>query len=225
MDYNFQYEMLWTLNKYIPLAPDGHYYEFGVLSGKAIDIVLDMTEISFGEDGQIKKNWEEVHNRVDKPFKGVIGFDSFVGLPKESDKVWNNPEWPEGAFNSLEVLGLDSIESVMSSLQQRWSKYKTKVELVPGFFSDSLTPELALSLQGKRASCVHVDCDIYQSTIEMMDWMFKYNLAMNDSIWRFDDWSSTPEWTAGESLAFLEITRKYNLNWIRFAANVFQLKG
>lgn len=217
--------MLWTLNRYIPFTPEGYYYEFGVLSGKAIDIVLDMTEISYNEDGTIRRNWDEVVMKMDRPFKGVIGFDSFVGLPKENENVWHNPEWPEGAFNSLKVLGFDNIEDVMTSLQERWSKYKTKVELVPGFFSESLTPELAASLQSKKASCIHVDCDIYQSTVEMMDWMFKYNLALPDSIWRFDDWSSTPEWRAGESLAFVEITNKYNLNWTRFAANVFQLKS
>jgi hypothetical protein len=217
MAFKHEYDMLWNLGEYLHLAPDGYYYEFGVCTGKAIDIVLAMTEE--------KDYWPEITKKIDKPFKGVLGFDSFTGLPKENAKVWNNPEWPEGAFNSLEVFKVNTVSEVITKLREMWSKYYTKIDLVPGFYSDSLTEFLADCLQDKKASFVHIDCDIYQSTIECMDWIISNDLALIDSIWRFDDWISTPEWTAGESLAMLEISHRYNLKWNRLSTNMFQFKG
>jgi O-methyltransferase len=211
-----QYNMLWDLGQFLHLAPDGYYYEFGVCTGKAIDIILAMTEGT--------QYWSEITKRIDKPFKGVIGFDSFTGLPKENENVWHNPEWPEGAFNSLEVFKVATIEEVITKLYEMWSKYYTPIELVSGFYKESLTKELAESLKDKKASCIHIDCDIYQSTLECMDWIFANDLALPDSVWRFDDWISTPEWTAGESRAMLEISQKYDLRWNRLSTNMFQLK-
>lgn len=209
-----EYKMLWDIGHYLHLAPVGYYYEFGVCTGKAIDIMLDMTEGT--------SNWSEITKRIDKRFLGVIGFDSFTGLPKESPEVWQNPEWPEGAFSSLEVFNVKSIPEAIAELYKKWEKYSTKVELVEGYYNDSLTDELGESLKNKQASFVHIDCDIYLSTVQAMDWIFKHDLAMKDSIWRFDDWISTPEWTAGESKAFLEISQKYKLKWNRLQTNIFQ---
>lgn len=202
---------LWDVEPYLRCMPkNGAYYEFGVMSGKAIEIVMDIMQHEM--DGQL--------------FTKIVGFDSFEGLPKESNDVWQNPEWPEGAFNAKKVWSVNSIEEVHNCLYNRWAKYNQKnIELVTGFYCDTLNWKLAEKYTKHRASFIHIDVDLYLSTIQCMNWLFDNHLVMYNSIWRFDDWNSTPEWTAGESLAFKEVTARLGLKWKRFSDNMFQYKG
>jgi len=57
--------------------------------------------------------------------------------------------------------------------------------LVQGFFSDSLTPELARQL--RPADIVDVDSDIYISAYQALDWVFTHKLARRGTLIVYDD--------------------------------------
>src|SRR5262249_18311989 len=62
----------------------------------------------------------------------------------------------------------------------------SKVTTVPGYYDQSLTPELKRRLNLKRASIVHVDCDLYDSTTCVLN--FVTDLVAQGTILVFDDW-------------------------------------
>jgi len=184
--------------------PNGYLYEFGVLTGNSM------------------VHWLK-YNQEHLKFIKMFGFDSFLGLPEEADYVWHNPDWPKGAFNSVEYWKVNSIEEAMNKLYERFEPFPTKVELIPGYYSDVLTDELGEKMSKMKASFLHIDTDIYLSTLQLLDWIFKWDILMDGGIIRYDDWPSTPEWTAGESRAHLETCKKYNLLFQRHGLNMFRL--
>ena len=60
------------------------------------------------------------------------------------------------------------------------------VILVPGFYNKSLTEEVKKKYQLRRAAIVHIDCDLYESTILVLT--FVTDLLRQGSVLIFDDW-------------------------------------
>jgi hypothetical protein len=128
------------------------------------------------------------------------GFDSFQGLPEEiKDK--NNPSYcSKGEYS---VAG-----NISEGLNQE------KIKIVKGFFSESLTEDFAASLN-QKIGLLHIDCDIYTSTYQALDFCFKNNLIVPGTIIMYDDWGGyhekqVNEFECGEGLAHKEIMQKYN---------------
>lgn len=193
----------------IPYLPRGNLVEFGVYSGNTLNRLIN------GAAG-----W-------DKPFDKVYGFDSFLGLPEEAPHVKHNHEWPKGAFSISQDKGLATVEDAITYV--RGNIERKDIELIPGFFETSLTKELGKTLE-YSASYLHIDVDIYLSTIQVLEWIVNNNIAKIGSLVRFDDWwwqhnEDIQEWTASNSLAMKEITEKYNLKWQRLSSNVFLYGG
>ena len=188
------------------MPKNSNLYEFGVCTGNSIRQFL---EDSAGIN----------------TFNKVYGFDSFEGLPKEADGIWCSPDWKPGVFNVVKEFGLHSKEEAVLKLLDKFSPFGVPVEFVDGWYNVTLTDELAARLINDKIGFLHIDTDLYISALEAMDWVFKHDLLLIDAIVRFDDWNSTPEWTAGESLAMKEVSTKYSLQWVRFTQNVFQYKG
>jgi hypothetical protein len=197
------YTTVHDMGPFFQIAPVGHHYEFGVCTGNSILATLDISD------------------KIDKQFQSIIGFDSLVGLPEEDPDVWHNPDWPPGAFNSQNYFEAPTLEATIKCLFDKWGKRNTTIELV-GWYNDVLTDRLAERLKHEKASYIHIDTDIYKSCYEVMDWVFKHKVQHHGCIWRFDDWFSTPLWTAGESRAFKEISIKYDVKWFQLTGNVFQ---
>ena len=61
-----------------------------------------------------------------------------------------------------------------------------KVVAVQGVFSESLTDELKERHKLERAAIIHVDCDLYQSTVDVL--RFIEGLVRQGTILIFDDW-------------------------------------
>lgn len=185
---------------------DGFMYEFGVCTGNSIKVIL-----------------EESH-RYNKLFQKVYGFDSFEGLPKEKDDVWCNPDWQPGVFNVVKEFGLNTQEEAMEKLFEKWKPYHHHVHLLKGWFKDVLNDGLYTKIENNKATFLHIDTDLYISAYEALDWMFGKNMVEVGCVVRYDDWYSTPLWTAGESRAHIEIQQKYNLNFLPYG-NVFIYLG
>lgn len=161
-------------------APHGHvgdYYEFGVFRG-----------YSFLSAQQTCDDLGLIETRF-------WGFDSFQGLPPVEGVDKAEGEFFEGQF----ACGKDDVIANLSRHGMDWSR----AELIEGFFSDSLTPDLKRRLPLRPASVVVLDCDLYSSTQEALAWMA--DLLAPDAVLLFDDWHSfggAPD--RGQPLAFRE---------------------
>lgn len=197
--------------QYMSGLPKGNIFEFGVYTGNYLRRLVK---------GAIENN---------NPFEAIYGFDSWVGLPKEEDGLWQNPDWPESAFSLSNDYDLKGTTECTQFVCKRIDEFlenlpKPPVYLFPGFFIDSLTERLGNDLTN-LASYIHVDCDLYISTKQCLDWVFTYDIAIEGCLFRFDDWGSTPLWSAGNSRAFAEATNKFNLTWTQLGNNVFIYNG
>ena len=106
----------------------------------------------------------------------VYGFDSFEGLPEESDA------WSKGQF-----------------AQRRLPDVPPNVELVVGWFEQTLDHFLA-SHPGPIA-LLHIDCDLYVSTAYVFEHarhrLVPGSVIVFDELWRYTGWENH-EWRALE---------------------------
>ena len=78
-----------------------------------------------------------------------------------------------------------------------------KVKIVPGWFKDTLNAETRTKLFLKSAAVVWVDCDLYESTVPVLE--FITDLVVDGTILVMDDWffyKGRPD--MGERKAFAE---------------------
>ena len=144
---------------------------------------------------------------------------------EEAEGVWKNPDWPEGVFSTRKDFNLETDEECIAAVTGRiheWVPAASCPELcfVSGFFADSLTDELGESLRNTVSYC-HVDCDLYISTLQCMDWSLRHQIFKRGCVVRFDDWLTNGQW-AGNNKAFGELTNKYGVIWEHFSSNVFR---
>ena len=89
----------------------------------------------------------------------LFGFDSFQGLP-ESGRTDDGGAWFPGQFQcdyrfARQILEDERIDP-------------NRVSLIPGWFSDSLTPTFIERAVSTKASVIMVDCDMYLSAKEAL---------------------------------------------------------
>lgn len=136
--------------------------------------------------------------------KIFFGFDSFEGLPKETLDDNNPHYWTEGAFSG------GSADYVRNKLPF--------VNIKTGWFEDTLNDETLAEVKNHQVGLYHIDCDIYTSTIQVLDWIVKNNLLIDGALLMYDDWGGhhdkgVGEYECGEGRAHKEICEKYNLNF------------
>lgn len=125
-------------------------------------------------------------------------FDSFAGLP--------------GAEGDFSTGDMAYTEQVFARFLSKAGIPLDKVTTTKGFFDESLSTAVAdsLRIQPGRAHIVHIDCDLYLSTVPVLD--FIAPLLGVGSVVIFDDWFSfegeTRPWEHGEQKAFREWTAR-----------------
>jgi hypothetical protein len=83
-----------------------------------------------------------------------------------------------------------------------------RLRTVKGFYDRSLTPDLANSLRPKKAAVVYIDCDLYASTVPVLEFVKEF--LQVGTIIVFDDWycyHGRPD--RGEQRAFQEFRARY----------------
>ncbi len=136
---------------------EGDYFEFGLWKGKTFLYAHRMRRFNGFTDMKLR------------------GFDSFEGLPAHEDTADNI--WKEGQF----TCGEDDFRKIMQKNGVRKDSY----ELVKGFYSESLTPKLVDGLKGVKAAIIYIDCDLYESTRDVLKFVEKF--LVNGTIVCFDD--------------------------------------
>ena len=137
-----------------------------------------------------------------------FAFDSFEGWPK----VVNAPEMPQYKPGGAKT---DSDEFL--NLLTNYGQSTKRVELVKGFYEDSLTANLANKFinENVKASLVTVDCNLYESYKSVFNWLDPF--LRFGTVLYIDDWntySSHPN--RGPKLAFNEYKKETNFQFEPF---------
>lgn len=124
--------------------------------------------------------WQARQIRKHHPSSHLMGFDSWQGLPSETEGEWTPERHSKGWYASTK-------DVVLARLASLGMKDDPRVELVDGFFSESLTAVLQEKLKDRSDLIfVNIDVDIYGSTIELLD--FVKPLLRPGVILYWDDW-------------------------------------
>lgn len=158
---------------------DGYYLEFGCHNARTIRLAYDAFRVLF--------DWT------------YVAFDSFEGLP-EIPEIDRMGAWRPG--------GLKTSEEDFLRLVLEHGIPRDRLVTVKGFYDRSLTPELKRRLLPARAAVVFIDCDLYTSTVPVLE--FVQDFLQPGTVLVFDDWwcfRGDPD--RGERRAFREFRERY----------------
>lgn len=99
--------------------------------------------------------------RSSKLLRKLWGFDSFEGLPQETSERDQHRAWVEGEM----AIGLQQFERHCRRNGIR------NYELVPGFFSESLSRFGDADFPVGSIAFAYVDCDLYTSTLDVLKFL------------------------------------------------------
>jgi len=156
-------------------AVHGDYYEFGLYAGCVFH------------------HAQQEASRLGMTDMRFWGFDSFQGLPEvlASDHAVG--------FNTGDYsCSRDIVEKLLNRFGVDWSR----VQLIEGWYNESLTDTLATERGMGPAAVVNVDCDIYISTVPVLK--FIEPLLQSGTVIIFDDWNCFRDTNDGEKRAFGE---------------------
>ena len=132
-------------------------------------------EFGCNEANTMRMAWDAFHHLFDFTY---VGFDSFEGLP-EISKIDEQAIWAKGKLAYTES---DFIRTVTSHGIPR-----NKLRTVQGFYDESLNTALAEELAPHKAAVIYIDCDLYKSTVTVLDWI--PNFLQIGTVIVFDDWN------------------------------------
>lgn len=108
-----------------------------------------------------------------------FAFDSFKGLPEKAEEYGlDDHHFHKGQYNC----GVGEFSKNIARLGVDLNK----VKIIEGWFEESLDDKLKRDLGLKQGAIVVVDCDLYKSTVPVLE--FISDLLINGSIIMFDDW-------------------------------------
>lgn len=143
----------------------GDYLEFGTFRGRSF--------LAFYRAA-------EKHGLGDMRF---LGFDSFEGLPETPTcRAAKDGDSPSSFVAGNYSCSQDEFTQILTDAGVDMDR----VILTPGFFDQSLTPELARELPTESAAIVNIDCDLYESTVDVLSFVTPY--LRNGTLLLFDDW-------------------------------------
>jgi hypothetical protein len=166
----------------------GDLAEFGTMSGKTAS-VLSYALARLGSK------------------RALLLFDSFKGLPEATSEVdRSSPHVQSGVWGANRCLDLSS-----SELRSVCEAYLPSgaVRIHEGWFSESL-PKANLEAP---LALVHVDCDMYQSTVDVLEFLFSNGKVAEGGVLLFDDWNTNradPKF--GERRAWSECVERYGVS-------------
>ena len=157
-----------------------------------------------------------------------FGFDSFEGLP---ETVTCGPPKPGGSPDAFAAGNYACSQDQFEETLTRNGVDMSKVRLIPGFYGESLTDSLKTELSIETAGIVNVDCDIYESTVDVLSFVTGY--LRTGSLLLFDDWlayahpfrgepQACYEWLAKNPQIYLTEYFKYSETGQGFIVTIFE---
>ncbi|HXI79728.1 MAG TPA: TylF/MycF/NovP-related O-methyltransferase [Verrucomicrobiae bacterium] len=153
------------------------YLEFGVFVGTSMACMYRAT------------------TRVGASGLRLVGFDSFQGMPAGVEEQ-DDKRWHEGQLYSDVELTRTNLKRLGVPLE--------RIDLVPGWYEDSLTAETRQRIGLTQAAVVMVDCVLGASTRLALE--FCAPLITDQTVIYFDDWAAAgvSDRGMGERAAFEE---------------------
>ncbi len=143
------------------------------------------------------------------PDAEIIGFDSFCGLPED---------W---IFSDKKVYKKESYSR--NGIAPKLS-FKN-IELVKGMFNKTL-PKFCKNTT-KQASFIHIDCDLYSSTKNVLDILYNASMITKGTIILFDEFYNYQNFEDYEYKAFVDFVSetKINYEWIAHTESFVDWNG
>lgn len=131
----------------------------------------------------------------------IHGFDTFTGLPQ----AWGNE--PKGAYSTGGIV--PNIEG--------------KVFFHKGLFGETIEPFLESQEKDSFLAYGNVDCDLYSSTLDILEGMAKQ--IVPGTILIFDEYISHPSWRQDEFRAWRECCKRFGwkYEYLAFSLNTKQV--
>lgn len=197
--YNPTAKSRWIRNSYTPFGRAQRQQVFLEIARFAhINRPISGYYMEFGshEANTMRQAWNTFHFLFDWKF---IAFDSFEGLP-EIQEIDRQEIWKQGKLKTAE-------ERFVSTCLNHGVD-RQRLRTVKGFYNKSLTEELKKELLPSKAAVVYVDCDLYHSTVPVLE--FIKDFIQKGTVIVFDDWNcflADPE--KGERRAWREFCARY----------------
>jgi len=162
---------------------EGSYLEFGVFTGRA-----------FTDAFHAAQKHKKLHSMK------FYAFDSFEGLPEPEETYADGTgRYRKGEY----ACGIDKFKENISNNGVDLNK----VTCVAGWYNEVLNEEMRKSLPIKKAAVVYIDCDLYESTVSVLNFITDY--IQDGTVMIFDDWYSYKgRLDRGEARAFGEWLKK-----------------
>ncbi len=146
----------------------GDVFEFGTYKGYTARILAELIR---------DFNLQETYLRL---------FDSFEGLPEITSQV--DKTSPEVAVDKVWYRGQMALETgIEHSIRHHLSKIipEQRVVITKGFFENVLPGKL----RGLKARIVHIDCDLFSSSVTVLENLLQQDVIQDGTILLFDDYS------------------------------------
>ena len=179
--------LLFAVEYIVGAAVDGDVVEFGTMKGRTAT-VLAAAMAAFRHKGQLHL------------------FDSFEGMPESSpvDKEsWHVKAglWSEGTCQGMGP----------AALRARCQKFLPDDQIV--IYEGWYNKTVKTIKEGRKLGLIHVDCDLYQSTVDALDPLFARQIVSEGAIILFDDWNcNRSSHSFGERRAWRELCEKYQID-------------
>jgi len=155
---------------------EGDVIEFGTMSG---DTAALLAEAIAACDRLLAPRYGPVHGAP----KTLWLLDSFKGLPEaEAEADRSAPHVRAGVWAAATCRGI-SPALLAKKVARHLPRARSRV--VEGWFSDTV-PQLPAAT---RFACIHVDCDLYASTVDALGPLFARDQVADGAVILFDDWN------------------------------------
>jgi len=174
----------------------GDIAEFGTMTGRTA------VAIAVAQKMQFSKFQNDIRGG-----KRVWFLDSFEGLPKATASAdLESPHVKTNIWGSGTCQGLSEEQFTNLILQ---ILPKEQFEVIKGWYSESVK-----QLNDAKFSMLHIDCDLYSSTMDALEPLFMGKNISPGAILFFDDWNcnfASKEF--GERKAWDELVEKYKVKF------------
>jgi len=175
----------------------GDIAEFGTMTGQTAVALATATNL-----------YNIIYRKDFRGTKKLHFFDSFEGLPESRFNIdqkslfVSNGVWTKGSCQGLSISEFSRL--ISNHINKEYFK------IYPGWFKDTV-PKINKDLS---FALIHIDGDLYESAIDVLENLFKNRQVSNGAIILFDDWNSNAANPSfGERRAFNEVCEKYKIKF------------
>ena len=180
---------------------DGDFAEFGTCSGYSASLISHAMDYY----SRHLSSHEDMHNM--KP-RELCLFDSFEGFPASTQAPdLDSPHVASGAWGEGTAKGLNA-----EQLKQLCSQFLApeRINIYEGWYKDTLSTIDA----DKRFAFVHLDCDLYESTYDVLYHLLSNNLLSEGAKLLFDNWyCNKASRHFGEQKAWADICEQFDIEY------------